>query len=45
MPFLVRLSNRALRDLEAIYEFIEAGASDKTIAWVNELSEIIYSLE
>jgi plasmid stabilization system protein ParE len=32
MPYLVRLTDRALRDLEAIYEFIEAITSERTIA-------------
>jgi toxin ParE1/3/4 len=45
MPYLVRLTDRALRDLEAIYEFIEAITSERTIAWFNELVETIYSLE
>jgi len=45
MPYLVRLTDRALRDLEAIYEFIEADASEKAFQWFNELTEAIYSLE
>ena len=45
MPYLVRLTDRALRDLAEIYEFIEAGASEKTFAWFNLLAEAVYSLE
>ncbi len=45
MPYLVRLTDRALRDLEAIYEFIEADSSEKTLGWFNALTETIYSLE
>jgi plasmid stabilization system protein ParE len=45
MPYLVRLTDRAVRDLEAIYEFIEADASEHAFAWFNELAGAIYSLE
>jgi plasmid stabilization system protein ParE len=45
MPYLVRLTDRALRDLEAIYEFIEATTSERAFAWFSELVEAIYSLE
>jgi plasmid stabilization system protein ParE len=45
VPYLVRLTDRALRDLEAIYEFIEATTSERAFAWFNELVEAIYSLE
>jgi toxin ParE1/3/4 len=31
--------------MEAIFEFIEADASEKAIAWFNHLAEAIYSLE
>ena len=44
MRYLVRLSDRALRDLEAIYEFIEADTSERAHAWFNDLAEAIYSL-
>jgi plasmid stabilization system protein ParE len=39
MPYLVRLTGRAARDLEAIYEFIEADASEHAFAWFDELSQ------
>jgi plasmid stabilization system protein ParE len=45
MPYLVRLADRALRDLETIYEFIEADSSESAFAWFNGLAEAIYSLE
>jgi toxin ParE1/3/4 len=45
MRYLVRLSDRALRDLEAIFEFIEADSSESAFVWFNELAEAIYSLE
>ena len=45
MPYLVRVTDRALRDLEAIYEFIQAATSERAFAWFNELVEAIYSLE
>ena len=45
MPYLVRLTDRALRDLEAIYEFTEADASEPAFAWFNDLAGAIYSLE
>ena len=45
MQYLVRLTDRALRDMEAIYEFIEADASERAFAWFNDLAESIYSLE
>jgi toxin ParE1/3/4 len=45
MPYLVRLADRALRDMEAIYEFIAAEASESAFAWFNDLAREIYSLE
>lgn len=45
MACLVRLTDRALRDLEAICEFIEADASEKAFARFKGLSAAIYSLE
>jgi toxin ParE1/3/4 len=34
-----------LRDLEAIYELIEADTSDRASAWFSDLAEAIYNLE
>jgi plasmid stabilization system protein ParE len=45
MPYLVRLADRALRDMEAIYEFIEADTSESAFVWFNDLAEAVYSLE
>jgi len=45
MAYLVRLTERALRDMEAIYEFIEADESERAFAWFKELAETVYSLE
>ena len=45
MEYLVRLTDRVLRDVELIYEFIETETSDKAFAWFNELAEAIYNLE
>lgn len=45
MAYPVRISNRALRDLEQIYESIQVDSSDHAFAWFNELSDAIYSLE
>ncbi len=45
MQYLVRLADRALRDMEAIYEFIEADASETAFPWFNDLSRAISSLE
>ncbi len=45
MPDLVRLADRALRDMEAIYEFIDAEASENAFTWFNDLAREIYSLE
>jgi toxin ParE1/3/4 len=45
MPYLVRLADRALRDMAAIYEFIDAEASENAFAWLNDLAREIYSLE
>jgi toxin ParE1/3/4 len=45
MAYLVRLTERAQRDMEAIYDFIEADESEKAFAWFRELAETINSLE
>jgi len=45
MPYLGRLTDRAFRDLEAIYEFIEADSSEAAFAWFNRLAEAINDLE
>jgi len=45
MGYLVRLTDRALRDMESVYDFIEADESEKAFAWFRELAATIYSLE
>ena len=45
MQYLVSLTDRALRDLELIYEFVQADSFDRAFAWFNDLAEAIYSLE
>ena len=45
MADLVRLTDRALRDMEAIHEFIEADESESASAWFRQLADAIYSLE
>jgi toxin ParE1/3/4 len=45
MAYQVNLTDRALRDLEAIYEFIEGDRSEPASAWFNKLAEAIATLE
>src|SRR5712691_1394560 len=45
MKYLVRLTGRSLRDMEAIYIYVEADASQHAFAWFNRLAKAIYSLE
>ncbi len=45
MKYLVRLTGRALRDMEVIYSYIEADASHQAFAWFNRLAKSIYTLE
>jgi len=45
VQYLVSLTDRALRDMELIYEFVQANSSDGAFAWFNDLAEAIYSLE
>ncbi len=44
MPYRVRISAQAQRDLELIYEFIEAATSDHAAIWFNGLREAIATL-
>jgi hypothetical protein len=41
MPYLVRLTDRALWDMEVIYEFIEADASERAFAWFNDTDGLV----
>jgi plasmid stabilization system protein ParE len=45
MKYLVRLTSRALRDVEAIYNYVEGDASQHAFAWFNRLAKTIYTLE
>ena len=45
MKYVVRLTGRALRDLEATYDYIEADASEQALSWFNRLAKAIHSLE
>ncbi len=45
MAYLVRLTDRALRDLEYIYEQIHAEAVKTAYTWFNGLTDAAYSLE
>ncbi len=45
MAFHVELTARAHRDLAAIYEYIQAGSSDRAFRWFNRLEDVILSLE
>lgn len=45
MAYRVRLSDRALRDVEIIYEYVQAAESDRALDWFNGLEDAIYSLE
>jgi toxin ParE1/3/4 len=45
MQYLVSLSDRALGDMELIYEFVQADSSDRAFAWFNDFAEAIHSLE
>ena len=44
MKYLVRLTSRALRDMEAIYNYVEGDASRHAFAWFS-LAKTIYTLE
>ena len=45
MKYLVELTSRALRDMEAIYNYVECDDSQHAFAWFNRLSKAIYALE
>lgn len=45
MEYRVRITDRAYRDLETIYQFIGADSARRAFTWFNRLSEAIYSLE
>jgi plasmid stabilization system protein ParE len=45
MEYRVSLTARTARDLELIYEFIQADTSDNAFTWFNDLVATIQSLE
>ena len=45
MKYLVRLTERAARDMELIYEFIGAESNHQAFAWFKNLAEAIFRLE
>ena len=45
VQYLVRLSDRAFRDLEELYAFIGADPPGQAFAWFNGLADAIHSLE
>jgi len=45
MAFRVELTDRAYRDLAAIYEYIQANSSGQAFRWFNGLESAILSLE
>ena len=45
MKYLVRLTGRSLRDMEAIYDYVAGNASHHAFGWFNRLAKAIYSLE
>jgi len=45
MRYLVKLTERALRDMTSIYEYVELTSLESAFAWFNDLEEAVYSLE
>ena len=45
MQYLVRLTDRAQRDLKSIYEFVERTSIESAFGWFNDLEQAVYSLE
>jgi toxin ParE1/3/4 len=45
VPYRVRLTARAARDLEELYDSIGARTSPKAFEWFNALVDLIYSLD
>ena len=45
VQYLVRLTDRAFRDLEELYAFIGADTPGQAFAWFNSLADAVYSLE
>ena len=45
MQYLVRLTDRAARDLDGIYQFIGAASFEAALAWFNDLVQSVETLE
>ena len=45
MEHVVRLTERAFRDMRSIYEFIGAEQSEAALAWFKELAQAIATLK
>ena|SRR5215467_1928436 len=45
MQYLVRLADRALRDMKRIYEYVERTSLESAFAWFNDFEKAVYSLE
>lgn len=45
MKYRVNLTSRSLRDMAAIYNFVEADSSQHAFLWFNRLARAILSLE
>jgi plasmid stabilization system protein ParE len=45
MQYLVRLTDRAQRDMKSIYEYVELTSIESAFVWFNDLEEALYSLE
>ena len=45
MAWVVRLANRALRDLDHIYAYVEAASSTQAAQWFARLEQAILGLE
>jgi toxin ParE1/3/4 len=45
MEYLVRLTDRAFRDMRSIYEFIGAEQSEAALAWFKELTQATDTLK
>ena len=45
MRYRVNLTNRAVRDLERLYDSIHVSTSQRAFEWFNKLVDTIYSLD
>jgi plasmid stabilization system protein ParE len=45
MAYLIDITDRAMRDLDSVFEVIHAGDSEAALKWYRELYEAILTLE